>query len=86
MICGFQTRKIDMGIGRELCLLLLLIFLLLENPCFADGSSRLTSGKKGSVSTSSHNKGSAEEGKNGNEVFGGEKRRVYTGPNPLHNR
>lgn len=80
-----------MGInGRELCLLLLLlILLLLETPCFADGSSRFTSGKKGSISTLNHKKGykgSAEKGNNGDDVFGAEKRRVYTGPNPLHNR
>jgi hypothetical protein len=24
--------------------------------------------------------------KDGNEIFGADKRKVYTGPNPLHNR
>lgn len=89
-----------MGIsGREvafLCLLLLLLMLLLlQNPFLADGSSRLVRGKKGSSSTLNPSridknkyKGIVpEKGFGGDdEVLGAQKRRVYTGPNPLHNR
>ncbi|KAL1531380.1 CLAVATA3/ESR-RELATED 17 [Salvia divinorum] len=82
-----------MGSGKEMCLLLLLLLLLLENPCFADGSSRFVQGNKKGLSSNparihrTHYKGVvADEDNVGDEVFGAEKRRVYTGPNPLHNR
>ncbi|KAH6818686.1 CLAVATA3/ESR-RELATED 17 [Perilla frutescens var. frutescens] len=88
-----------MGNGREVgcfCLLLLLIVLVLENPCFADGSSRFNQGKKGSPSNlnpariidQNRYKGINIPDKDvvRDDVFGAEKRRVYTGPNPLHNR
>jgi hypothetical protein len=75
--------------------LLLLILLQLEAPCFADGSRRFTRFKGGS-SGSELNPGPGSElnhggfkgnaGKDGDEIFGAEKRKVYTGPNPLHNR
>ncbi|KAL1548769.1 CLAVATA3/ESR-RELATED 17 [Salvia divinorum] len=75
-------------------LLLLLMLFLLENQCCADGSSRFIQGNKKSLSSSStlnparidpnYYKGVVAD--KDDEVFGAEKRRVYTGPNPLHNR
>lgn len=72
------------------------MLLQLESPCFAEGYGRFSRFKVGSGSGS----GSASElrpaksrgvfkanpGKDGDDVFSAEKRRVYTGPNPLHNR
>lgn len=102
MSWGFHKGKFHMGIGRSsesascLCfLLLLLLLLLLEmNPCSADGNTKFPRGKKGFHSTLNaakiHENGSKGMGTgkefSGDEVFGAEKRRVYTGPNPLHNR
>ncbi|KAB1222178.1 hypothetical protein CJ030_MR2G023441 [Morella rubra] len=83
-----------MGLRTELaCLSLLLLMLLqLETPCLAGGSGRFSSLKGGSGSGSEINpvkphgayKGNAD--KDADEIFGADKRKVYTGPNPLHNR
>ena len=78
-------------------LLLVLMLLVLENQCCADGSRRfIQANKKGLPSSSTttlnparidrnYYKGGVVSDKD-DGVFGGEKRRVYTGPNPLHNR
>lgn len=81
-----------MSLKTELaCLSLLLLMLLqLETACFAAGYGKFSSfkGTLGSVpspvKSQSGFKGNAD--KVGDEVFGVEKRKVYTGPNPLHNR
>lgn len=89
-------RKKRMGLRTELaCLSLLLLMLLqLETPCLAGGSGRFSSLKGGSGSGSGSEinpvkphgayKGNAD--KDADEIYGADKRKVYTGPNPLHNR
>ncbi|KAL7138325.1 hypothetical protein ABFS83_10G155500 [Erythranthe nasuta] len=62
----------------HLLLLLLVMILLSENPCFAD--ERFSTGVK--VIHRNVYKGILPD----DDVFVAEKRRVYTGPNPLHNR
>ncbi|KAF3442161.1 hypothetical protein FNV43_RR16077 [Rhamnella rubrinervis] len=91
MNCVVKSKK-QMGLKTELaCLsLLLLVLLLLETACFAEGYGKIGRFKGGSgsvlgpVKSQSGFKGNAH--KDGDEVFGVEKRKVYTGPNPLHNR
>ncbi|PIN25020.1 hypothetical protein CDL12_02241 [Handroanthus impetiginosus] len=89
--------KVHMGIGKELgllCFVLLLMILLLENPCFAEDGikGKFTREKRGSfTAVKVHRNGyrgiaSDKDHINGDGVFGAEKRMVYTGPNPLHNR
>lgn len=90
--------KSHMGIRRELrtcfCILVLLAYLLFENPCFAERSSvkraaSSSSSSSGFEAVKIHGKGQrgiAADKDNGNDVFGDQKRRVYTGANPLHNR
>lgn len=81
-----------MGLKTELaCLSLLLLMLLqFETACFAEGYEKFGRFKGGSgsvlgpVKAQSGFKGNAD--KHDDEVFGVEKRKVYTGPNPLHNR
>ncbi|KAG7962131.1 hypothetical protein I3843_09G050000 [Carya illinoinensis] len=86
--------KKRMGLRTKLaCLSLLLLMLLqFEAPCFADGAGRFYRSFKGG-SGSEHNsvkphgtgfRGNAD--KDADEIFGADKRKVYTGPNPLHNR
>nr|DAD42891.1 TPA_asm: hypothetical protein HUJ06_001121 [Nelumbo nucifera] len=86
-------RRRQMGLRKEVaCLFLLLLMLLqLETPCSADGYGRFGRFRGGSASKLSafQSKGIPErrEGdKDGDEVFGVDKRKIYTGPNPLHNR
>ena len=75
--------------------LLLLVFLFLFNfktSSAADGSAKFQSFKSGSMSKidpAQHRGGFREQnsGKESSEaVLGDEKRKIYTGPNPLHNR
>ncbi|KAL4611459.1 hypothetical protein ACB092_08G124900 [Castanea dentata] len=70
--------------------LLLLILLLLEISSSADGSATFGTFKTGSASELSNAKHKGgfggDKDKGGDAVFGDEKRKVYTGPNPLHNR
>ena len=95
---NWVTSKKEMGVLRRelacLYLLLLLIMSPLETPCYAVGYGKFSSFRGGSSSELKNNpaksnnigglKGNAD--KEGNEIFGAEKRKVYTGPNPLHNR
>ncbi|KAL9373576.1 hypothetical protein Peur_033196 [Populus x canadensis] len=95
---NWVTRKKEMGVLRRelacLYLLLLLIMSPLETPCYAVGYGKFSSFRGGSSFELKNNpaksnnigglKGNAD--KDGNEIFGAEKRKVYTGPNPLHNR
>ncbi|KAB1215563.1 hypothetical protein CJ030_MR4G017903 [Morella rubra] len=82
-----------MGLMRKelVCLsLLLLVLLLLETPSSADGAAAFGTFKTGSPpSTSSNAKPNGAFGRHkdedGDVVFGDDKRKVYTGPNPLHN-
>ncbi|OAY40195.1 hypothetical protein MANES_09G003300v8 [Manihot esculenta] len=95
-------KKKQMGFRRKLaCLyLLLLIMSQLETPCSAVGYGKFSrfKGRSASASASDHhhhhlsleNSNGVFKGKNSNkdpdEIFGAEKRKIYTGPNPLHNR
>ncbi|KAJ6300658.1 hypothetical protein OIU76_021455 [Salix suchowensis] len=96
---NWVARRKEMGVlGRELAcfylLLLLIIMSQLEAPCYAVGHGRFGSSNGGSISELKNSparstnigglKGNAD--KDGGEIFGAEKRKVYTGPNPLHNR
>ncbi|KAJ6700152.1 CLAVATA3/ESR (CLE)-RELATED PROTEIN 22 [Salix purpurea] len=93
------ARKKEMGVlRRELaCLSLLLLLSImsqLETPCHAVGYGKFSSVKGGSGSELKNNPAMSNRigglkrsaNKDGNEIFGAEKRKVYTGPNPLHNR
>ena len=87
-------KKKQMGLRIELaCLSLLLLMLVqLDTPCFAEGIGRFSRFKVGSSSSELNPvkphggfKGS-NANKDSDEIFGADKRKVYTGPNPLHNR
>ncbi|PKI77217.1 hypothetical protein CRG98_002427 [Punica granatum] len=71
-------------------LLLLLVLLLLLRASSSDGSARFGSVKTASPSSPSASDLSPLSTSNGSSsssaVFGDVKRKVYTGPNPLHNR
>ncbi|KAL6530572.1 hypothetical protein OROMI_028461 [Orobanche minor] len=90
-----------MGFGKglifSLFLLMVMILLLENNPCFSEVRGKFTRDKKGfypphDVSNAVLNihkndyKGIAPDINEDDEVFGTEKRRVYAGPDPLHNR
>ena len=74
--------------------LLLMIILIFKNPAFAVGYGRFNKFGTGfSSSEVNHGKqkqkqvyksGNVEE--NGGNFFGDDKRKIHTGPNPLHNR
>ncbi|GMH20218.1 hypothetical protein Nepgr_022059 [Nepenthes gracilis] len=78
------------------CLFFLLLVLLpLERPFFADGHGRFNKVRSGSSSTElrrvkSHGfffRGNAEKNAGGDDdMFDDDKRKINTGPNPLHNR
>ncbi|KAI4305900.1 hypothetical protein L6164_029231 [Bauhinia variegata] len=72
--------------------LLLLVLFLFKTSSAADGSAKFQSFKSGSMSNFS-SAGAKQgfrpyQGKDGtsDEVLNDEKRKIYTGPNPLHNR
>nr|KYP70443.1 hypothetical protein KK1_009663 [Cajanus cajan] len=73
-------------------LILLLVLLLLTTiPCHASARKprfdRFSGGSSASEFNPSNFHGASFEGnKEGDQVFGADKRKVYTGPNPLHNR
>lgn len=75
-----------------LLLLLLILLLLLSNaPCEASGGNKARFDRFKDEPFKSKYKFHGDlnfQGKNKNEdqVFGDDKRKVYTGPNPLHNR
>ena len=73
-----------------LSLLLLLLLLQLKAPCFADGSGRFSRFKGGYGAelkpVKPHGGFKANAGKDADEIFGADKRKINTGPNPLHNR
>lgn len=69
--------------------ILLLLLLLLQTSSSADGSARYGAFKTGSVKSNGSFGGGDhkdEDGHHDQAVFGDDKRKVYTGPNPLHNR
>lgn len=82
--------------------LLLLIILIFKTPTFAVGYGRFNKFRTGFSSPSSsevnnHGKQQQQQPKNGHkslsssenygdDIFGGDKRKIHTGPNPLHNR
>ncbi|KAL9404801.1 hypothetical protein Peur_001773 [Populus x canadensis] len=85
-----------MGLRKELACLAVIFFilLLLETSSLPDRSARYGSSKNTGSSTSqlmgpvkSHGgglRGDKDEG--GDATLGDEKRKIFTGPNPLHNR
>lgn len=87
-------RREPACLSLHLLLLLLVIMSLLETPCYAVGYGKFSSVKGGSRSELRNNPAMSNgvgghkrnANKDGNEIFGGDKRKVYTGPNPLHNR
>ncbi|KAL2320641.1 hypothetical protein Fmac_029610 [Flemingia macrophylla] len=81
------------GKNQKMIFLILLVLLLLSTtPSHAAARKSRFDRFSGSSSTSDEFKpsnfhgGSLEGNKEGNEAFGADKRKVYTGPNPLHNR
>lgn len=90
------TVKLIMGLRKEFAcfsILLLLLLLLQTTSSSADGSARYGTFKTGSSSSkltsdvkSNGSFGGDDDHKDDHAVFGDEKRKVYTGPNPLHNR
>ncbi|KAE8037302.1 hypothetical protein FH972_009902 [Carpinus fangiana] len=70
--------------------ILLLLLLLLQTSSSADGSARYGTFKTGSVKSNGGFGGGDHKDEDGHDhdpaVFGDDKRKVYTGPNPLHNR
>lgn len=91
----FAKIKKQMGLLIP-SLLLLTMLLLLVSPCNAAGRARLHRFKAhGSPNNNSELKafhfGGGHQGQehqdvDGDGVFKADKRKVYTGPNPLHNR
>ncbi|KAL3715686.1 hypothetical protein ACJRO7_007426 [Eucalyptus globulus] len=92
-------RKLQVVGGKRklACLSLLLLMLLhLEARCYADRHGRAFPRIRGESSSSNRlnskarfhgsSRGDAQKRDGGDQAFGEEKRRVYTGPNPLHNR
>ncbi|KAI9120684.1 hypothetical protein K1719_007717 [Acacia pycnantha] len=87
--------KIKKKMGLLLLSLLLLNLFLLISPCKAAGRARFHR-FKGHGSPNSELKpfhfggnglqGHEHQDVDEDEVFGADKRKVYTGPNPLHNR
>ncbi|CAA3015410.1 Hypothetical predicted protein [Olea europaea subsp. europaea] len=87
-----------MGMGKDFayfCFLLLLMLSLLENSWGnADDKGKIVRGKtvygnsaiNAANDFSTGSKGNSADLKDENEFFDAEKRKVYTGPNPLHNR
>ncbi|CAJ1915635.1 unnamed protein product [Sphenostylis stenocarpa] len=93
MIC---VKSKNQKMSFVVLFLLLLLFLILSTtPCQAAARKARFERFKGGGSSASEFKpfnfhGAALQGnsahKEGDQVFGADKRKVYTGPNPLHNR
>ncbi|KAE9599750.1 hypothetical protein Lalb_Chr14g0365681 [Lupinus albus] len=70
--------------------LLLLVLLLSTTPCITAEKNRFKGGSSSSKLKSSEYhvefQGNKADKYGGDQVFGAEERKVYTGPNPLHNR
>lgn len=82
-----------MGLRKEFLwfsILLLVLVLALLRASSVDGSATYRTFKTGSPSEPTGGKPrgrfGADKNEDGGPVFGDEKRKVYTGPNPLHNR
>ncbi|KAL3533513.1 hypothetical protein ACH5RR_007034 [Cinchona calisaya] len=93
MACLFIKEQ--MGLWRKLAclsLLLLMLFQLATIKCYAeDQQGEFSSFRVGYVPSPSHkdfkrNADKEDGSPPDNEIFGADKRKVYTGPNPLHNR
>lgn len=86
-----------MGLGKGLAcfslLLLMLLHLQITTPCCAANKfSRFKSEAAAAASSNSDKSTTSINGRfkgkelDGDEIFGADKRKVNTGPNPLHNR
>lgn len=85
-----------MGLWRNLACLSLLLLILFQleatKSSAEDHHGKFSSFKVGSVPSTeaarAHKnfRGNADKDSADDEIFGGDKRKVYTGPNPLHNR
>ncbi|KAK8649203.1 hypothetical protein V6N13_129937 [Hibiscus sabdariffa] len=75
---------------RLACMSLLLLMLLqFHTPCHAglyDKLNRFKPRSGAGLSPQPPGFQGSNTGKDGDDIFGAEKRKVYTGPNPLHNR
>lgn len=75
-----------MGLRKEMAFWFVLLMLVqLKTCCFADGYKRFERLRGASGSDMSSVKSKSLFG-GGDGVFDAEKRKVHTGPNPLHNR
>lgn len=95
MICVKRNNQQKMS-----CVILFLLLLLLSTtPCHAAARKTRFDRLKGGSSSDDEFKfkpsnnfhgvglqGNTNAQKDGDQVFGADKRKVYTGPNPLHNR
>ncbi|KAK7336439.1 hypothetical protein VNO77_16980 [Canavalia gladiata] len=94
MFC-LKSKNHKMGFVMLFLLLLVLLLLSTTTPCKAAAGNkvrfeRFKGGSYASEFKSSKFHGPGFQGnsedKEGDQVFGADKRKVYTGPNPLHNR
>ncbi|XXG52869.1 hypothetical protein AAC387_Pa03g1073 [Persea americana] len=75
-----------MGLRKEIAFWFVLLMLVqLKTSCFADGYKRFERLRGGAISDTNPVKSKSLFG-GGDGVFDAEKRKVHTGPNPLHNR
>ncbi|XWS43011.1 hypothetical protein CRYUN_Cryun16bG0063900 [Craigia yunnanensis] len=88
-----SKNQISLRRGLACFSLLLLMLLQFETPCYAGVYDKLNRFKAGSGARLSPNfkshggfKGSNTAKDGADDFFGAEQRKVYTGPNPLHNR
>lgn len=88
-----NVSKKQMGLGKGLACFSLLLLMLLQlqitttTPCCAANKfSRFKSEAAAAAASSINGRFKGKELQDGDEIFGADKRKVNTGPNPLHNR
>ncbi|KAI4348584.1 hypothetical protein L6164_009292 [Bauhinia variegata] len=85
MICAKGKKQMALVILS----LILLALLQLRTPCNAAGKSRFKIASTSHLKPSKFHgglKGNADNKDKSDDLFGADKRKVHTGPNPLHNR
>ncbi|KAM6576816.1 hypothetical protein CsatB_028653 [Cannabis sativa] len=91
-IMGTLRKEILMGCFSLLLLVMIMILVFENSSTSADGYTEFQSFKKGSPSEydisplQSNTPGENTYGDNTDSTLVDEKRRIHTGPNPLHNR